>query len=805
MPTSTTLARLIKQHFGGTLAAGTIGDIEIVVTNDPDYEAKRWTITATGASKRYQYPLFGNDALSLTDISVSLSFDRDKGASGTVNADIILGGVDFAVQITLSNGTEQFTISSQMTEPVELGKVVSKIGGRSVTMPSAMKGTAIDVFGMGITHDDKAGWTVCANGRLQQPDVLPFKSGTTQLNLNVVFSGKKRVKLTTLGLVGETKLSKTGVLSLGYAFSSKISALAGILQTDAGKPITFEDLSSAVGVRKGRSRKAVHTPRGLDLAAGELVVDFENESLLLSGRNSLGEDGFLFVGLEAEARVMALGVATEPGWHFGDAAKEFAVIDDVLTVKQGYLAVTNRDVSITSTVFPKLGEHDFHLTAGLNIGAELAMDQSQSSTVGKALVGLLSGTPSLLLQAALGPNPKDTTFTAGLGNLDLNLQGPDPQTVVLHIKSARINVTLEPSVSLSGAVAFPTPARGRIDLNGFVTLKATPGGPVIAFGGHALDQEAAMPPPENATGLKLTGIGGTFTLAPEALVVELDGTMWIGRDKAQFAFGVTLPELEPTLLEAHYSRLDLTSMFRALCPHATLPKALSGGISFQNLSVWSCSDPSGTCVLSDGSPRDRGFAFNGDASVFNFPAHADLSMTTKGMSGKISMRKAVSVPKVFTISDATDHSKGPHFAFQTEKSPYLDAAFYVDVLGFKDSTTLQLSDKGFLLKAHFSFKGKSIDLACVLAATANRHLSAAISGKGKFRASPLDLGSGIKLSDLSVSLSSKTMSFSVKAKAKIYGVSKTAIVVITLAQIEHKLVQLGHEIETELRKISSWL
>jgi hypothetical protein len=169
MPNTTTLGELIKDKFGGTLAATSIGDMRIVITNDPDYSAKTWTVTATGASKSYAYPLLGNDALALTDISLSLTYDRTKKtATALIRTDLDFGGIDFDVEILLSRGTERFTLTSQLTKPASLASVVSKLSAGKAGVPGAMKGTLIDLISLSIEKDEEAGWTIASTGRLDQ-------------------------------------------------------------------------------------------------------------------------------------------------------------------------------------------------------------------------------------------------------------------------------------------------------------------------------------------------------------------------------------------------------------------------------------------------------------------------------------------------------------------------------------------------------------------------------------------------------------------------------------------------------------
>jgi hypothetical protein len=489
-----------------------------------------------------------------------------------------------------------------------------------------------------------------------------------------------------------------------------------------------------------------------------------------------------------------------------DLSPEFAVVDEVLTFRQSFLALANSGVSIESKVFPRLGAHSFDLAKGLNFGADLAMDASQSSVLGKAVSGLLGGTPELLLQARIAAPLKDTTFSARLGNLDLRLDVPGAsKPATMAIRSAAMELSLEPSIAVSGDVLFPAPQGKTVEVTGAIKAEETKQGPVLSFVGHAQDQSQCLAPPKNASGLVLNGIGASFKIEPEAFVIGLDGAMWIDKTSASFAFYFAVPELDPTFLKASYGHLDLAPMFRVLCGGAKLPKQLSGGISFSNLLIWSCTDPSGECCLSDGvTCYPDGFAFRGDASVFNFPAHADLQVTTQGMSGSLSMGKALVVPHVFTVADAGDHTKGPQFEFNTRKSPYLRARYFVDVLGFSDTTSLELTRQGFSLEAWVRFKGEKIDVSCVLGARGPAHYVASISASANFKKHPIDLGHGLKLTFLSFNMSSTTGNFIVKAKAKYGTFSRSATVTISLGSIAHKLANLGAEIEKELSKIGNW-
>ena len=302
----------------------------------------------------------------------------------------------------------------------------------------------------------------------------------------------------------------------------------------------------------------------------------------------------------------------------------------------------------------------------------------------------------------------------------------------------------------------------------------------------------------------LKDIGASFTIEPEAFDIGLDGCLWIDKESASFAFSFALPELDPTLLKASYDHLDLVPMFKVLCGEASLPEQLSGGFSFSNLLIWSCTDPSGTCRPSDGSCYDVGFAFRGDATVFNFPAHADLQVTTKGMSGSLSTGKPLAVPGVFTVADASDRSKGPQFAFDTTKPPFLHASYFVDVLGFSDTTSLDLTAEGFLLNAAIRFKGEKITLRCILGARSPGHYVASISASASFKKHPIDLGSNLKLTSLSISMSSTTGIFSVRASAMFGPLMRSANVTISLEDIAHKLENLGKQIEKELSKPGNW-
>ena len=807
MAQTTTLGKLIKDKFGGTLAVTSIGDIKIVITNDPDYKAKTWTVTATGASKSYAYPLFGNDALSLKDISVSLTYNGAKrAAKGLLRADLNFGGIDFDVEVALSKRTESFSLTSQLSRPASLSSVVSKLSASKAKAPGQMKETLIDLITMSIERDGKKGWTLASKGRLKQADFLPFASSATSLSLMIEYSGKKKLKLTRLGLEGETRIGKSGALSIGYTFGPKISVLSGKLKTDPKSPVVFEDVLKVLGLKgSGPRTDKLSTPKGLDMVAGELTLNLADQNLLVAGRNSLKEDAFIYVARTTDSPTLALGVATQKGWKMSDLSRDFAVVDKVLTFRQSFLALSTSNVSIESKFFPKLGAHTFDLTTGLNVGADLAMNKSQSSVLGKAVSGLLGGTPELLLQASIGPSAKDTTFSANLGNLDLHLKVPGSRKpATMEIKRAKMELSLEPSIAVSGDVLFPAPQGQTVEVTGAVKAEETKAGPVLSFVGHAHDQSKSLAPPKNATGLTLKDIGASFSIEPEAFVIGLDGSMWIEKESASFGFAFALPELSPTFLKASYSHLDLAPMFKVLCRDAKLPRELKGGISFSNLLIWSCTDPSGTCRLSDESCYDDGFAFKGDADIFNFPAHADLQVTTKGMSGSFSTGKAFGVPKVFTVADASDHSKGPQFAFSTSKTPYLHASYFVDVLGFSDTTSLELTNQGFSLSAEIKFKGEKISLDCVLGARSPGRYVASISASADFKRHPIDLGGGLKLKSVSISMSSKTGIFSVKAKAKYGPLPKSANITISLKDIAHRLDRLGKEIEKELGKIGNW-
>ena len=63
MPETTTLGALVEQHFAGKLVVANIGDMKIVITNDPDFEAARFSVTAVAS--RSTNPLLGNDAHAL--------------------------------------------------------------------------------------------------------------------------------------------------------------------------------------------------------------------------------------------------------------------------------------------------------------------------------------------------------------------------------------------------------------------------------------------------------------------------------------------------------------------------------------------------------------------------------------------------------------------------------------------------------------------------------------------------------------------------------------------------------------------
>ncbi|WP_299677424.1 hypothetical protein [uncultured Roseobacter sp.] len=809
MGQSTTLGQLIKDRFGGTLVATSVGDMSIIITNDPDYDAKTWTVTATGAPKSYPYMLFGNEALSLTDISVSLTFNGPKkAATGVIRADLDFGGIDFDVDIALSRQVETFSLTSQLGAPVSLASVVKKLGAR--TAPSDMKTTLIDLIAMSIAYDGKAGWTLSSKARLSQTEFLPFASGTTDAALMLEYRGQKKLKRTTFELAVQTRIGQTGHLALSYDFAAKptaaTSVLKGSLQTDAGAPIVFEDMLRAVGLKaQTKGATTVSAPKGLDIAAGQVVLDFANHTLLVSGQNSLKEDAFVYLERDAESRNLALGVATEKGWKMADLSPEFAVVDEVLTFRQSFLAVATGHVSIANEIFPKLGKHAFTLEKGLNVGLDLAMDRSQTSLLGKAVSGLLGGTPELLLQATLGPSAKDTEFSATLGNLDLSLDVPGARKpATMEIRNARLILSLQPSFEVVGDVLFPAPQGQHVEVSGAVRVEETTAGPVLSFSGNAKDPSTSLTPPKNASGVKLTEIGASFSVEPEAFVMGLHGAMWIGKENASFGFAFALPELAPTFVSATYSHLDLAPMFKALCHEAKLPKELRSGISFRNLEIWSCTDPSGTCRISKDVCYRDGFRFTGDATVFRFPAHADLKVTTAGMSGSLQMGKALSVPGIFTIADAKDQAKGPQFAFDTDRSPHLLADYYVNVLGVSDTTTLTLTNSGFWLKTKIDFKGESITLKCGLGADSRGRFTAAISAHADFGKKPIKLTGKLKLSTLDISMSSKTGVFTVGATAHYGLLPKSTTVTISLKDIAHKLVHLGKEIEKELQKMRNW-
>jgi hypothetical protein len=125
---------------------------------DPDFDARTFTVEATGTDKNYCYSLFGNQALSLEDVSLKLTYNGPgKAATGAISADLDFAGIDLDVRITLSKAAESFSVISQLADPISLLKVVESLSGKKVAAPPGLAKTRIKSMGMSIAVDDRSG------------------------------------------------------------------------------------------------------------------------------------------------------------------------------------------------------------------------------------------------------------------------------------------------------------------------------------------------------------------------------------------------------------------------------------------------------------------------------------------------------------------------------------------------------------------------------------------------------------------------------------------------------------------------
>lgn len=813
MATRTTLGALVDDYFRKTLLVTSIGDMKIAITNDPDFDAKSFKVTAAGTRRDYAYPLFGNKALALKDIGITLAYNGPgKPATGTIAADLNFGGIDLNVTITLSRQTESFSVASQMLDPISLMKVVDMLSGGKSVAPPGLEKTAIKSFAMDIAHDAKAGWTVRATGKLNQKWKLPIGRQSVDAALSAVYQGTSSLKLKSLGVSGAFTLGQGRTMTLAYAFGRKLSQLTGTLDA-GGPPIVIADLMKLFGIRiAGTFPDTLASPKGVDLASGAMTLDFETPAVQISGRNSLAQDAFVRAEKIGTKWGVALGIGTGPGWKMADLAKALKPVDDFLSFRQSFVAISTADMEIDDSVFAALGKHRFHLNKGLTVGAAIHLDNKQTSPLAKALHGLLGGDIDLFLEGGIGADREHVFLNAALEDLHLQFDVPGKRKKqTLHISGPHVEFTLQPALSLGGIVAFPTTQPGEtIDVGGRVEFEAGPAGVAMTFSGFVHDHKQQLPPPKNATGVQLHKIGGLIKAAPDVLELGLDGSMTIGTEAADFAFDFAVaPELMPTFLYAHFTRLDLAPMFAALCTGGKLPKGLRKGIEFENVTIFSCTDPSGHCSFSDGTPVKEGFGFSGDANVFGFPADAALSITTAGMSGKLEMGKAVSIPGIVTLSDAHNRKKGPVFDFNTSTSPYMDADYLIDILGVTNKTDLHFTNEGFWLKTSITFKKRTLWLRCVLGATRPGHYTFTIEGGGDFTRNPIDIvhtaWGMLRLTEIDIHLYADKALFSVHAEARIGKVIKRhADVHISLKTIGNDLKKLGGQLERVLGNHKHW-
>lgn len=806
MATQTTLGNLIDQHFRGTLCVTSIGDMKIVITNEPDFDARTFTVDAVGISKKYGYPLFGSGAFTLTDIELSLTYNgAGKASTGSIRADLDFAGIDLNVKVVLSKGAESFSATSQLTQPVALTSVVKNLTGSAPARPPGIaKSARIQKVGMTIVLGGATGRSISVDCKLDSKWNLPIANGTQSVSAGFIieYAGKRTLDLVKLGLEGDLRVTTTRSLGLSYEFGKTLSKLTGTLSAGAA-PVVPADLVKLFRIPVPRGFPgSFAAPKGVDLASAALVVDFENDMIQLSGRNSLEEDAFVRAGRLGGEWIFAIGIATSPGWKMASLSSELEPVDSFLSLEQSFLVISTADQKIDDSIFSRMGSHSFDVVEGLNVGAAIKLDGKQTSGFAKTLRGLLGKDTALFLEATLGTKPKSVTFSAEFeGEIGLRFKVPNKaKPAIVRVEGPKLLFSLEPSLGIFGGVEFPTTS-GPVEISGGVDITPT----AITFREHT---ELSIKPPKSAGGLQLKSIGGVLSAEPGAFEIELDGDMYIGDKSAGFAFQIAVPEMVPTYLYARFQSLDLAPMFKALCKSGTLPKSLSSGISFHDSLVWVCVSPRGKCERSDGTTVDAGFAFAGDANVFGFPAAAAVSVTDRGMSGKLAMPKSLGIKGIFVISDANNPRRGPQLALDTSKSPYLNASYYVNVLGVTDTANLELTNQGFLLITAVGFHGRSIKIRCILGI--RRTYTIEIGGDGNFNRNPIVINKSIgALGHLKVTIYSVSIGFSLKSQSfhasisyKIKGFRRTTkSVVVTLREIGNDIGKLGKKIEQAFSKI----
>lgn len=155
MGQKTTLGALIDAQFKSTLTVDAISGLPIEITNDPDFDAKTFTVKADGVVGPAGYPLFKDTHLALEAISVELKYNgARKKATGTVTGVLVRDGVEISVTITLSKDTE--TLEGKLTKKSKPFGFATALGFLGLSGPAShlpVTPSNIDLVELKITID----------------------------------------------------------------------------------------------------------------------------------------------------------------------------------------------------------------------------------------------------------------------------------------------------------------------------------------------------------------------------------------------------------------------------------------------------------------------------------------------------------------------------------------------------------------------------------------------------------------------------------------------------------------------------
>ena len=784
------LTALVKDQFGIALPLPTITSADVTVSGD--VAAATWTFDT---QVRETWTLLGTppDGVALQDIALHLAGAPGTPTTGSLNADLEVGGASLAADADYSTA-DGWSVHAAlaMGSQADLAAVLTALlsaAGLSVTasLPSVTLTTlsvgyqesknelSVDAaFGdtdvtllqqlgqdlglpgvpaIGLSAIDGS-LTETASGtaitlHLTATDwSIPLGPATLTVSGVALDVTHTPAAVATTGTGGtppapapapaSTTAAITGTLALAGASATVTATLPGALTITGSFPAV--GLAQLVGTLSGNT---LTLPAALAVTLPASTVQLtENAGVFQlawhTATSPLGEIALQAQRLPQAGWGVAAGFALPANWKLSSLSSALSSLDGLTFTSAALVLASFADptFAFTDLTLPALSGG---VVEGLTFGCALALSGALAGA------GSMLGRPSVDVTAVIGPDPASIKLSAALaGTVAI------PPTTNLLLGDLALSITPDPlGVSLSGALTIPVGSQ-TLMATGRFSVTETAADFALDVTGSALSLAAPM----GFRGVVLDEIGvvAGITFEPPGLNLGLAGAFHLvnqpASDRFAFAFTVEGEAVTPTLLSGHLDQLDLPTLFGAcMLPTAVLPSVLNQ-ISFSDLTLYWCDTEQ---PLPDGSTAQPGFGLSGSMLAFGWNAMVKLLMDFgSGVHGEASCDPVNLVGGAFTLT-GTGTTGGPHVLVDTTASPYLSVSLnakLLDIIGENVQGTLSSSGLTFSLANHLGVLDTAL---AITASPTGASLASSVNFDLDVMAGPLDIpGSGLTLGSVHV-------------------------------------------------------